>query len=788
MIRPGDLEADGCGQARGREPRDTLAGTIERVTFHNAETGFCVLKVQASGKRDLVPVIGHAPAIAAGEWIAASGRWTSDRQHGLQFRAETLRVTPPTGREGIARYLASGPMRGIGPAMAQRIVALFGEDTFAVIEAEPGRLTEVAGIGPKRAERILRGWAEQKLVREIMIFLHAHGVGTARAVRIFRTYGRDAIAVMTQDPYRLARDIRGIGFRTADAIAMRLGLAREAPQRLRAGITFALQTATDEGHCGLPTERLVALAQRLLEVEPDLIRLAVALELRGADVVADTIEIGRSGSETSGFERSGSETPGSETPGFETPGFETCLFLKGLHGAERAIAERLIARRDGPPPWPAIDPARAIPWVEARTGKTLSPSQAAAIGTMLAARLCILTGGPGVGKTSTLDSLLRILAAKGVQVRLAAPTGRAAKRMTEQTGLPAKTLHRLLEVDPARGGFTRDADNPLDGDLFVVDEASMIDVPLMNALLKAVPERAALLLVGDVDQLPSVGPGQVLADLIASERIPVARLTEVFRQAAASRIIVNAHRINRGLMPEAVPPVPEAVPPVPEMVPTATEGAPPGAADFYWIAVDDPEIGLARLIEVVTRRIPARFGLDPLRDVQVLTPMLRGVLGSRNLNHELQRVLNPPPETAVERFGWRFCPGDRVMETQNDYDREVFNGDLGRVLRIEAEDQAVIVSFEGREVAYPYGELDTLVPAFATTIHKSQGSEYPAVVIPIVNQHFTLLARNLLYTAVTRGKQLVVLVGQPRAIRTAVSGSRQARRWTKLGQWLRERG
>ncbi|MGU3362360.1 ATP-dependent RecD-like DNA helicase [Methylobacterium sp. M6A4_1b] len=753
MIRPGDLEPQARAASRGREPGDTLAGTIERVTFHNAETGFCVLKVQAVGRRELVPVVGHAPAIAAGEWIAAAGRWTSDRQHGLQFRAETLRVTPPTGREGIARYLASGPMRGIGPAMAERIVARFGADTFSVIEAEPGRLTEVEGIGPRRAARILRGWAEQTLVREIMVFLHAHGVGTARAVRIFRTYGRDAIAVMRQDPYRLARDVRGIGFRTADAIAMRLGMAREAPQRLRAGVTFALQTATDEGHCALPTERLVALARRLLEVEPDLIRLAIALELRGADVVADTIER------------------------------ETCLFLKGLHGAERAIAERLLDRRDGAPPWPAIDPARAIPWVEARTGRTLSPSQGAAIGTLLAARLCVLTGGPGVGKTSTLDSLLRILVAKGVRVLLAAPTGRAAKRMTEQTGLPARTLHRLLEVDPARGGFTRDAGNPLDCDLLVVDEASMIDVPLMNALLKAVPERAALLLVGDVDQLPSVGPGQVLADLIASERIPVARLTEVFRQAAASRIVVNAHRINRGLMPEALPPVQEAV------QQALREGASAdAAADFYWIAVDDPEIGLARLIEVVTRRIPARFGLDPLRDVQVLTPMLRGVLGSRNLNHELQRVLNPPPETAVERFGWRFSPGDRVMETQNDYDRDVCNGDLGRVVRLDAADQAVIVSFEGREVAYPYGELDTLVPAFATTIHKSQGSEYPAVVIPIVNQHFTMLARNLLYTAVTRGKQLVVLVGQPRAIRTAVSGSRQARRWTKLGQWLRERG
>lgn len=726
MIRPGDLKP--------HEPQDRLVGTIERVTFHNAETGFCVLKVHVAARRDLVPVVGHAPAIAAGEWIAATGQWVTDRQHGLQFRADTLALTPPTGVAGIERYLASAQMRGIGPAMAKRIVALFGEATFEVIEAEPGRLTEVEGIGPKRAARIVRGWAEQKAVREIMIFLHAHGVGTARAVRIFRTYGQDAIAVMTTDPYRLARDIRGIGFRTADAIALRLGLGREAPERLRAGVTFALQTATDEGHCGLPTERLVGLAHRLLDVAPDLIRVAIALELRGADVVADTITD------------------------------ETCLFLKGLHGAERGIADRLLNLTFGTPPWPAIDVGKALPWVEARTGRTLSPSQRAAIATMLAAPLCVLTGGPGVGKTSTLDSLLRILTAKGVRVQLAAPTGRAAKRMTEQTGLEARTIHRLLEIDPKQGGFARNADNPLACDLLVLDECSMIDVPLMNALLKAVPEKAALLLVGDVDQLPSVGPGQVLSDLIASDRVPVARLTEVFRQAASSRIVVNAHRINRGLMPEAPP------------------GE--GPCDFYLVEVDDPEIGLARLVEVVTRRIPARFGLDPIRDVQVLTPMLRGTLGSRNLNHALQAVLNPSPAEAVERFGWRFAPGDRVMETQNDYDREVFNGDLGLVARIDPEGEAVIVSFDGREVAYPYGELDTLVPAFATTIHKSQGSEYPAVVIPVVTQHVTMLARNLLYTAVTRGKQLVVLVGQRRAIRMAVGGGAQRRRWTKLREWL----
>lgn len=374
-----------------------------------------------------------------------------------------------------------------------------------------------------------------------------------------------------------------------------------------------------------------------------------------------------------------------------------------------------------------------------------------------------MTGGPGVGKTSTLDSLLRILTAKGVRVLLAAPTGRAAKRMSEQTGLEARTIHRLLEIDPRHGGFSRDADNPLACDLLVLDECSMIDVPLMHALLKALPGHAGLLLVGDVDQLPSVGPGQVLADIMTSGAVPVARLTEVFRQAAESRIVVNAHRINAGQMPE--------------------RPKPGEKADFYMVEIDDPEVGVATLIEVVTRRIPRSFGLDPIRDVQVLTPMLRGSLGSRNLNHELQRVLNPAPAQQVERFGWRFAPGDRVMETQNDYDREVFNGDLGHVVRIDDAEGAVVVSFDGREVVYPFGELDTLVPAFATTIHKSQGSEYPAVVIPVVTQHYTMLARNLLYTAVTRGRRLVVLIGQRKAIGMAVRGGSR-RRYTKLGEWL----
>jgi exodeoxyribonuclease V alpha subunit len=721
-------------QADQRPALETLAGSVERVTFHNADNGFAVLKVHTRGKRDLVTVVGHTPSVSAGEWITASGLWISDRDHGLQFKAEVLKTTPPTGAEGIEKYLASGQMRGIGPAMAKRIVAAFGVDTFEIIEASSERLTEVAGIGPWRASKIVAGWAEQKAVREIMIFLHAHGVGTARAVRIFKTYGYESVQVMTEDPYRLAKDVRGIGFRTADAIAAKLGMEKTAPQRIRAGISFALQTATDEGHCALPIDALTRLAEQLLEVDSALIRSAISEELAKGEVVSDTI------------------------------GEETCLFLKGLHLAEQAIASRLAERGSGPPPWPEIDLDKAIPWVESRTGKTLAASQREALKLVLGSKVAVVTGGPGVGKTTLLDTILRLLVAKGVRVGLAAPTGRAAKRMTEQTGLEAKTIHRLLEIDPKHGGFSRNEENPLDCDLLVVDETSMVDVPLMNALTKAIPYRAGLLLVGDVDQLPSVGSGQVLADIIASERIPVARLTEVFRQAAESRIVVNAHRINKGQMPEPLK--------------TGEE------SDFYFIEIGDPEEGVPKIIQMIKERMPRRFGLDPMKDIQVLCPMNRGVLGARNLNIQLQEVLNPNPPSKVERFGWRFSPGDRVMETQNDYDREVFNGDLGIVVRIDDEEGALIASFDGREVSYPFGELDTLVPAYATTIHKSQGSEYPAVIIPVVTQHFTMLARNLLYTGVTRGKRLVVLVGQKKAVAMAVRGGNMKRRWTKLREWL----
>ena len=714
---------------------EVLAGLVERVTFHNPENGFCVLRAKARGQRDLVTVVGHAATIAAGEWITASGEWTNDRTHGQQFNARFLKTSAPTSIDGIEKYLGSGMIRGIGPVYAKKLVRAFGEKVFDTIEAEPERLREVTGIGPVRARRITDAWAEQKVVREIMVFLHEHGVGTARAVRIYKTYGADAVQVMSENPYRLARDIRGIGFKTADTIAMKLGIEKTAMIRVRAGISFALTEAMDEGHCGLPTEELIPLAEGLLEVPPDLIRTALDLELSDGTVVADTV---------------------GETP---------CIFLAGLYRAERAIAERLIRLANGKLPWPWIDPDKALPWVEQRAGIELADGQRTAIRLDLISKVLVITGGPGVGKTTIVKSILRILSAKGARLLLCAPTGRAAKRMTEATGFRARTIHRLLEVDPKTGGFKRDDDNPLDCDLLVLDEASMVDVMLMHALMRAVPEHAALLIVGDIDQLPSVGPGQVLADIIASDVIPVVRLTEVFRQAAASRIIVSAHRVNQGKIPDL--------------------SNPDESSDFYFVQADDPETAVARIVELVKSRIPRRFGLDPIRDVQVLCPMNRGGVGARSLNIELQRALNPAGERMIERFGWIFAPGDKVMQIENDYDKEVYNGDIGYVADVDPDAGELQAAFDGRAVTYGFGELDTLVPAYAATIHKSQGSEYPAVVIPVMTQHYAMLQRNLLYTGITRGKRLVVLVGQKKAVAIAVRNASGRRRWSKLGEWLR---
>ncbi len=640
--------------ANDREP---LSGLVERVTFHNPDSGFCVLRVKVSGHHELVTLLGSAPSVAAGEYIQASGNWETHRDHGRQFRATFLRVTPPTSAEGMEKYLGSSLIKGIGPVFAQRLVSAFNEAVFEVIEREPHRLFEVEGIGRKRAERITASWADQRVIREIMAFLQSHGVSTSRAVRIYKTYGADAIPVVSENPYCLARDIVGLGFKSADLIAERLGISKTAMIRAQAGVEYALMEAVADGHCGLPEEELLTRAENLLEIPRQTLAAAVGREVAGGFLVADEIDDRR------------------------------CIFLAHLSRAERMIGQRVLTLSREPPAWSTIDAERAVAWVEKKLTVTLAASQRAAVGLALISKVLVITGGPGVGKTTLVNSILTILAAKSVSVALCAPTGRAAKRLAESTGLIAKTIHRLLEADPRRGGFKRGEENPLECELLVVDEASMVDVPLMASLIKALAPGSGLILVGDVDQLPSVGPGQVLADIIDSGVVPVARLTEVFRQAAQSRIVINAHRINRGQMPE--------------LDNSANE-----ASDFYFVEAADSDDARRKILEIVRNRIPVRFGHDPIRDVQVLCPMNRGRLGARTLNLDLQAALNgDESKPAIARFGWSYRIGDKVMQTANDYDKDVFNGDIGFVRAVDPDAEEIVVDFDGRLVTYDFGEL-----------------------------------------------------------------------------------
>ena len=711
---------------------ESLSGLIERVTFFNEENGFAVLKVKAKGHRDEVTVVGSLPAVNAGEWVTAEGRWVRDRDFGLQFRAELLNSAAPTTKEGIQKYLGGGMVKGIGPTYARKLVHKFGEHIFDIIENYSVRLEEVEGIGPQRRRRIKEAWAEQRVIRDIMVFLHSQGVSTSRAVRIYKTYGEKAIERVRADPYTLARDIHGIGFASADRIAQRIGIPHDSILRACAGLDHVLLEATSDGHCALPLDLLKEEAGKLLGVEEKIVAAALERTLAGQQLVLESV------------------------------GGRELVFLPALKQAEETIARCIRQLCASPAGYPPIELEKAVAWCQQKTGQELAPSQREALKKALTRRALIITGGPGVGKTTLVNTILLILRAKKVRCQLCAPTGRAAKRLAEATGLAAKTIHRLLEVQPATGTFTRNESRPLDCDLLVVDETSMVDVPLMSHLLRAVPAQGSLLLAGDADQLPSVGPGLVLRDLIESGVVPVVRLTEVFRQVANSRIITNAHRINQGLLPEL--PARDA------------------DRDFYFVEREEPERIADTLVDLVKRRIPNKFKLDPIRDIQVLGPMNRGSLGIRELNARLQAELNPAraDEPFVEKFGWQFRVRDKVIQTENDYDKEVFNGDIGQVVKIDPLEREVTVSFAPREVVYEFGELDELALAYAITIHKSQGSEFPAVVIPLAMQHYLLLQRNLVYTGVTRGKRLVVLVGQPKALALAVRNNRTQQRFSGL--------
>lgn len=712
-----------------------LEGAIERVVYRGDADGFCVLSVRPNGAREPVRVVGKAASVHPGQQVRARGQWVDDRQYGRQLRAQALEVVAPSDVDGIRKYLGSGMVPGIGPELAKRLVKHFGVDVLDVIEQAPERLEELPGIGSKRRERIAQSWQRQREIRRIMLFLQSHGIGTARATRIYKRYGDRAIERITENPYRLAEDIHGIGFQIADELAREMGVAADDALRLRAGIRYTLEALAGEGHCA--AERSVLLEQAASRLGAGEDAVASVLEQALAEGVVDA----------------------------ETVGERRLIYLPSLRAAEQAVADELARLAARSAPWEGLDRGQAMRWVERRTGLALAASQREAVASVLAHKVAIITGGPGVGKTTVVNSILAILAAKGFRIELAAPTGRAAKRLSEQTGQSARTLHRLLAFDAHAGRFRKGPEEPLEADLLIVDEASMVDVRLMQHVLRALRSAAGVLLVGDVDQLPSVGPGAVLADIIASARVTTARLSEIHRQAAASRIVVNAHSINAGKMPETA--------------------APEEGSDFYWIGADSVDRIAALLFQVVLQRIPARFGLDPLTEVQVLTPMNRGPLGTQTLNGELQARLNPGREPRVARFGTVYSPGDKVIQTVNDYDKESFNGDIGRVVSIDTEAETLAVSFDGREVGYDFGELDELALAYAITVHKSQGSEYPAVVIPVTTQHYTMLERNLLYTGVTRGRRLVVLIGQTKALSIAVRQQRSQHRVTGLCERVR---
>ena len=722
--------------------RTTISGSVERITFYSAETGYTVLRLKpdsramlpyqyASGREALITVVGNLPEVNPGEWLKLTGQWANHAQHGRQFAVELCEQSLPATLEGIKRYLGSGLIRGVGKVMAERIVNRFGEETLDIIEHSPDQLGRVIGIGQKRVAGIIKAWEQQKSIKEVMIFLQSHGVSTGLATKIYKQYANEALQVVQSNPYQMVQDITGIGFKTADKIAQALGLAADSPSRIEAGIAYTLNRMSQEGHVYVPQAQLEPEAAEILALGEEKVRYVI-----------DTLE----GEEL--IKRQNVPQTDSATGVVKE---ETAVYLTPLYYSEVGVTNRVQRLMRHP-----TSRLRGInlPLLP----RTLSDEQQAAVRTALTHKVAILTGGPGTGKTTTLRSLLEVLEGNGRTYALASPTGRAAKRLAEATGREAKTIHRLLEFKPGEG-FTRDDDNPLEVDMLIVDETSMLDVVLANQLLKAVPLDAHLLLVGDVDQLPSVGAGDVLRDLIASEVPALIRLTQIFRQSADSLIIHNAHRINRGLFPETKP----------------------TAQDFFLFIKEEPDELAELMVDIVQKRLPAKFGLDPFDDVQVLCPMYQGAVGVANLNALLQAGLNPPGKKPERRLGGRVLRvGDKVMQTVNNYDKSVFNGDIGRITALDTVEQTLTVSIDGQPVVYDFLEADELVHAYAITVHKSQGSEYPCVVVPVVTQHYMMLQRNLLYTAVTRAKKMVILAGTRKAISIALRNNKTAERHTAL--------
>ncbi len=716
---------------------ETITGHIERITFHNPENGWTVARLQEAGKAELTTVVGTLSSVQCGETLRCAGTWKNDHQFGIQFIVRSYEVTRPASLRGIQKYLASGMIRGIGAHFSERMVACFGEDTLHVIDKTPERLLDIEGIGPRRLARIVEGWREQQAVREVMTFLLGHGVSPTYALKVYRTYGDDSIAVLQSNPYQLARDIWGIGFKTADAMARQMGIRKDAVERVDAGIEYCLHELSNDGHTCYPLDAFLDTARQLLECEANQVaeRLAV-IESEGRIVSAPLSVDG------------------------QAP--VACVWLKSLYACETGIAAELHRLTSSVAPELPFETGHAVDHATETLGMELAPNQRAAVESSLREKVHIITGGPGTGKSTITKVILQVSREGTTRILLTAPTGRAARRLAAITGMPAATIHSLLEFDFAIGGFRRNRDHPLACDLLVVDEVSMVDTTLMFSLLKAVPAHARLLLVGDVDQLPSVGAGNVLADLIRSGKIPCTRLTDVFRQAATSQIIRNAHRINQGIFPD---------------LSNDRQG------DFFFLEEEHPDKLTDLIVNLVDSRLPAAYGFDSFDDIQVLAPMNRGVIGNRNLNEHLQRKLNPSPDPLV-KMGRTFHEEDKVMQVRNNYAKEVSNGDIGRIRRIDRTEQEVSVSFDGHEVRYDFADLDQLTLAYSVSIHKFQGSECPCVLIPLVMGHYAMLYRNLLYTGITRGKRLVVLAGSRKALWMAVRNDTALRRYTGLAKAL----